>query len=318
MSIVAGIDVSKASLDLYVSGHSEKLENTSSGHKRIGKLCRSKKADLVVMEATGSYHEEVAKYLVKIGLQVAVVNPARPHFFAKARGQRNKTDKVDAKLLSEYGLANPDLRLYVPPSQEQEQITELVRLREDLVLLASTVKSRRKESSGVGMSSAILKEQAEFYKKQIAKVEKEIRDLLSRSEGLGSKADLITSVPGCGDITSWVLLAEVKDFDRFEGSKQIAAFAGVCPSVRQSGTSLKSDGSMCKSGNRHVRKILYLAAMAAIRQEGPLKDFYVSLVARGKLPKQALVAVMHKLIRIVRAVVSSGCPYNAERALTIK
>ena len=155
-----------------------------------------------------------------------------------------------------------------------------------------------------------------FLNGQIAVVEKEITKVLALEKALADAYDLLLGIPGIGAVTAWTILAEVRDIKRFESAKKIAAFAGVCPSLRQSGTSLKGPGKLSRQGNSTLRKALYMAAVAAIRLGGVFQDFYIRLVSQGKAKKTALVAVMHKLIRTAYGVLKSGSPFKQERALT--
>lgn len=315
MKIVAGIDVSKGTLDVCVVSESRRFENSATDHRRLASWLSKRKVELAVMEATGSYHEELALALVEAGIEVAVVNPARVLYFARARGKRNKTDRVDALTLSEFGLAQPDLARYVPPTPQQRALTRLVRMRQDVVAMASTTKVRRQERRLSELERTLLAQQAEFFARQIERIEEEIRSALEACPELSLHVENLRTVPGVGDVSAWSFLAEVGDFERFESAKQVAAYAGVCPAVRQSGTSLKTKGVMSRQGNAQLRKALYMAALSAVRSQGAFKNLYERLVAKGKAKKTALVAVMHKLIRVVYAIVTKKVPFQNERDL---
>lgn len=316
MKIVAGIDVSKGTLDVCADKESKSFANEAEGHRKLSAWLLRRKVDLAVMEATGSYHEELAAHLVERGIPVAVVNPARALYYARSLGKRNKTDRVDAVTLAQMGSAQPDLVRYAPPSDEQKTLTRLVRMRQDVVALASTVKVRKQEKGLLALESQMLAQQAEFFAMQIKGLEEEIRSTLKASPELSLHAENLRTIPGVGEVTAWSLLAEGADFTRFESPKQIAAYTGVCPSVKQSGTSLKTKGTMSRTGNAKLRKALYMAALGAVRSPGAFQDLYSRLVNKGKAKKAALGAVMHKLIRVAYALVKNRCPFNLEGALT--
>lgn len=313
MKIVAGIDVSKDTLDVHFQERSASFANTPAGHKKLAKWCKN--AELIVMEATGAYHFGVACALVKASLPVAVVNPARPCYYAKSMGKRNKTDKVDAKTLAEFGRTH-ELERFVPPTEEAQLLSQYVRLRGDLVAQRSQVKNREQDPLLNTFEASMLKAQAHLLDEQIIKVEGEIERVIQNNAQLKQNLALLVSIPGIGKVTAWTLLGELKDIKRFASSKKVAAFAGLCPSLRQSGTSLRGPGSLSRQGSRTVRKCLYMAAVAAIRQQGVFRDFFLRLVTKGKHKKTALIAVMHKLIRTAYGVLNSECPFNPERALT--
>lgn len=313
MKIVAGIDISKATLDVSLNGKAHSFSNDRVGHLRLYKAI--KKADLVVMEATGSYHFEVAGFLVEKGMAVSVVNPARAHYYAKSLGHRNKTDKVDAKILVAYG-ESCELDRFVPLTHAQLSLNRYVRMRQDLVNQRSSVKGRRKEPILMELEKALLEAQEVFLDKQITQIEDAMDCLVNSNPELKANHEHLTSIPGIGKVTAWSIQGEVKDFSRFVKSKQISAFSGICPSVHESGTSIKRPSHISRHGSCALRKCLYMAAVAAIRIPSVFKDFYIRLVSRGKAKKSALVAVMHKLLRVAYAVVTKGCPFNPERALT--
>ena len=313
MKSVAGIDVSKASLDVCFREKTKTFANDLAGFQALMRWCKG--AELVVMEATGSYHFDLACALHEKGFSVAVVNPARACYYAKSMGKRNKTDSVDAGVLAEFGRTH-ELELFVPPSEAERSLCRLVRLRSDLVVQRAQGKIRVQDPAVTEFERAMWKSQRVFFDEQIAQVETEILNVLASEEGLTAAYGLLLGIPGIGTVTAWTILAEVRDIRRFDSAKKVAAFAGVCPSLRQSGTSLNGPGKLSRQGNSTLRKALYMAAVAAIRIDGSFQDFFVRLVSQGKAKKTALVAVMHKLIRTAYGVLKSGSPFNQERALT--
>ncbi len=313
MKSVAGIDVSKATLDVYFQGKSQSFSNDAAGHRKLAKWC--KKADLFVMEATGAYHFALACALHQEQLPVAVVNPARSCYYAKSRGNRNKTDRVDAKSLAQFGVAH-ELELFVPPTQETQLLCRYVRLRSDLVTQRVQNKNRRQEPGISELECSMLKAQGEFIDTQIQQIESEIEKAVESSEELKTSMNLLTSIPGIGEVTAWTLLAELKDFKRFSSAKKVAAFAGLCPSLRESGTSLKGHSSLSRQGNRTLRKCMYMAAIASIRQANTFQTFYFTLLEKGNTKMAALGAVMHKLIRVAYGVVKNQTPFTEIASLT--
>lgn len=313
MKSVAGIDVSKASLDVCFGEKTKSFDNDSAGIQALMRWCKG--AELVVMEATGSYHFDLACALHEKGFAVAVVNPARACYYAKSMGKRNKTDSVDAGVLAEFGRTH-ELELFVPPSEAERSLCRLVRLRSDLVVQRAQGKIRVQDPAVTEFEVAMWKSQKVFFDEQIGAVEKEIAKVLASEKALTAAYDLLLGIPGIGTVTAWTILAEVRDIKRFDSAKKIAAFAGVCPSLRQSGTSLRGPGKLSRQGNSTLRKALYMASVAAIRLDGVFQDFFVRLVSQGKAKKTALVAVMHKLIRTAYGVLKSGDPFIDKRALT--
>ena len=208
------------------------------------------------------------------------------------------------------------LELFVPPTPSERTLCRLVRLRGDLVALRAQGKSRVQDSALTEFERATWMSQDTFLNAQITQVEKEISKVIEIENSIQESYQLLIGIPGIGKVTAWTILAEVRDIRRFESAKKIAAFAGVCPSLRHSGTSLKGPGKLSRQGNSTLRKALYMAALGAIRHQGIFQAFFIHLVSQGKTKKTALVAVMHKLIRTAYGVLKNGCPFIQEWALT--
>jgi len=317
MKIVAGIDVSKRTLDVFIDGKPFQVANDATGFTRLRAECKRKRVDLVVMEATGSYHETIAIYLCEAGIDVVVLNPARSHYYAKCVGKRVKTDRVDAQVLARFGQTHEaELERYVPPRLSEREFRALVRMRHDLVRTCAAAKTRLQGPVLQALEAKLLHAQIAFFNEQIEVLDEQIKALIQADEALKRKEALLRSIPGVGAITAWTLLAEVGDFARFPSAKQLAAFAGVCPTFRHSGTSQNGPGRMSRAGNPTIRKLLYLAAMAALRSEGVFKTQYTHLVDQGKAKMTAVVAIMHKILRVAYGVIKTGQPFLNEKALT--
>ncbi len=315
MKSIAGIDVSKGSFDVFFAGRSKSFENDDAGHREAAKFCKG--AELIVMEATGSYHLAPACFLHAKGFKVAVVNPARPSYYAKSLGLRSKTDRVDARMLALFGAAH-EPPLFVPPTENEFRLCRLVRLRSDLAAQRAQGRARRHDPAMTEFERAMWDSQEAFLTEQIRQVEREIRGVIASEERFKEAFDHLTSIPGIGAVTAWTILAELRDVKLFASAKKAAAYAGVCPSVRHSGTSLSGPGRLSRQGCAQLRKALYMAAVAAIRIPSPFQAFYLRLLEKGKARKSALAAVMHKLIRVAYGVLKEGAPFNPERDLTIQ
>ena len=141
---------------------------------------------------------------------------------------------------------------------------------------------------------------------QIAQVEREIRRHFDDHPDLKRKRDLLTSIPGIGETTAGSLLAEIPHVDRFESAKVIAAYAGLSPRDRRSGTSIHGRSRMCKTGNARIRKALYLPAVVACRFNPALRPVAQRLAAAGKHKMLIIGAVMRKLLVLAYGILRSG------------
>lgn len=311
MSIIVGIDVSKASLDAWKSnGKARNFPNTRKGF--VSLMHWAADAGLFVMEATGSYHVAAADALHESGRRVSVVNPARAAHYARAIGWKNKTDACDAQVLAKYAQSN-EVPLYVPPSAEIRELRGLVRHRDRLVEQQASLKALLKDPSVEAFESEQIREHLAFLKSATRQVEAKTAELVKTTDELSRRAELLRSIPGLGRITAWVILAQVGDLLRFSCAKELAAFVGVQPALRQSGTSLPPKTSMSKRGNAFLRKYLYMAALGATREDSPFHQFFLRMIEKGKSRKSAIGAVMHKLLRTAYGVVKSGKAFSPQR-----
>jgi transposase len=303
MSIIyAGLDVAKLSLQLHLQDESHSVPNTAAGHARLLALLRAAAAPVhVICEASGGYEQSVVHALHQAELAVCIVDPARVRHFARATGQRAKTDRIDAALLARYGeQVRP--RPTAPLSAAMAQMRELVRRRAQLleVLQLSRQHASHLTLPGLRRQSAALVRQV---RRQIAAVEKQIQTVVADEESLRQRAQQLQSVSGVGPATAAVLLAEMPELGTLNRG-QAAALAGVAPFARESG---KWRGKRFVGGGRApVRKALYMAALVGSRANAVLRERYERLRARGKPAKVALVALMRHLLIHLNALLKNS------------
>jgi transposase len=153
----------------------------------------------------------------------------------------------------------------------------------------------------------------DFLSHQVAQVKKRLNDAIKAHPDLVAQQQLLASIPGIGEHTAAIVLAEIGSIELFASARQLAAFAGLTPRESLSGTSLRGRTRLCKIGNPRLRKALYFPALTAIRYVEPIQQFRAQLLARGKNKRQVVGAVMHKLIRIIYGVLSSQQPFNVDK-----
>lgn len=265
----------------------------------------------LVMEATGNYSLELAAWLLaaRPDLCPAIVNPGFIAAHAKSLGQRNKTDRADARVIARFG-AERSPQPHQPLTEEQAQLRELTRERQSVIAERVAVAGRAAEGS---CSSVVLN----IWKKRIAQLEKIEEQLLAAIEELvqsvpqfNADLQLLTSIPGVGFMTAATILAELGDLRAFTRARALSAFTGLSPRQHQSGSSVHGRTRMSKKGNPRVRSALYMAAMAAVRGDHALGRYYRHLLAQGKSKMAALGAVMRKLLVLMRALLISNTPYR--------
>lgn len=317
-----GIDVSKATFDVAWWGDLpfQEMVNRSFPRSpegvRVWLACFTPSERLgmaAVMESTTGYCKELAAWILQAcpGFHVAIANPHRVKGYACSLGLRNKTDRVDARMLAKFGQERQP-GAWAPLSASQEELRALTRTRTKLKATRTAYRNRLKsKTGGFPVDRKCQEDLVRYLDRQIQVLEKGIRDLGRRDPALGRDLKLLVSIKGVGLITAASVLGAAGDLRRFTRRGELCAFLGVAPRQFQSGTSVHGKTHMCRTGGKHVRAVLYMAAVATCRTKGPLGDYYRRLVAAGKLPKSALGALMRKLLVVMRAVLIQGKPYQA-------
>lgn len=268
----------------------------------------------VVMESTGAFSVELAAWLVLLrgGLRPAIVNPRHTANYLKSMGARGKTDRLDARALAFYGVERRPAP-YEPPTPARAELRELSRLRDDLVAERTAWLNRKGDGAGrVSKAASRLVERRENQLgRDIGRIEREMKALIKRDADLGRDYGLLVSIPGVAMVTACVVLAELGDLRRFDRARQLSAFAGLDVWHNTSGSSVQGRPHMGKAGNGRVRQALYMASMVAVRKEGPMREQYEGRKLQGKPPKVALGAQMRKMLVLMRALLISGKPYDA-------
>lgn len=289
----AGLDIHKASLALHLAGRDHVLPNDPAGHRRLVALLRAAKAMpvQVVCEASGGWERALVAALHAAGVPVSVLNPARVRAFARALGQRAKTDPLDAALLARCGEALRPAPTPAP-APAQAALQELVRYRAQLLAQLTTA---RQQQAGLGLPVLVRQSRARLKRLEsdVAKLDALLAEHLAAQADLAAKAARLQAVPGVGVQTACSLLAELPELGQLN-RYQVAALAGVAPHPRQSGQ--WQGQSHIGGGRAPVRRALYMAALSAARWYPPLRVFYERLRAAGKPAKVALTAVMRKLV----------------------
>lgn len=264
-----------------------------------------------VMEATGRYSTELAVWLVeqRPGLSPAIAPPRQTSSFIKSLGVRNITDKIAAQGLAVYGRERAP-EAYTPLSDGEFALREVCRYRDSLVRQRTMLKNQSGENT---LNSFVVRNRAKrlgLLEKDIARSENEMCRMVGADPELERDIVLLSTIFGVGFLTAVVIRVELGDLRRFEKARSLSAFAGLNPSVRQSGTSVRGRTRLSKQGNSRARQALYLAAMTAIRKPSELSHTYQALKAKGKTHMAALGAVMRKILVLMRAILIHEKPYE--------
>ncbi len=307
MELVAGIDVSKATLDVSIAaGPVCRFANSNPGIRRLLQHIDRAGVTQAVCEATGGYERLLVSRLRATAIRVHVAHPLRVRAFARACGYEAKTDPLDAQVLSHYGRVFP-VSDTEPPAREEEreELQQLLRRRRQLV--AQRVQERNRLDKGVRASvGQSTRRHIHWLDQEIARLEEEYQALLKSCGPLCRQAELYGSVPGVGPLTAATLVAFLPELGQRDG-KALTSLVGLAPWSRDSGH--KRGTRSIRGGRAVVREVLYMAAMSVIRIEGIHQRFYQALRQRGKAGKVALIAVMRKLLLHLNAVARRGTPW---------
>lgn len=299
MSVV-GVDVSKADFHACLLQGTRRAKksfpNGPAGYRRLMTWLRNRKcvAAHVCMEATGAYWLGLAQAVYESGATVSVVNPSRTALFARSQLRRTKTDAVDAEMIAQFCQTQRP-SAWSPPAPEILELRGLLTYREHLIGEQIRFKQVAK-GVRVGRKLARLHdEQLDNLAEMLTEIEEQIGGVIGAHASLEAGVAALTSIRGIGLITAAALVAKLP-VSRLRDGKAAAAYAGLTPRERQSGTSVRGQARICKTGSSSLRRDLYMPAIAAIRFNPILAAFAERLRDRGKAPKVIIAAVMRKLV----------------------
>lgn len=301
--ITAGIDVSKDKLDVYCQKKYYEYANDKGGIKSLIAFCRKKDVEKLICEATGGYEIPLVLACNAEKLPISRINPRQGRDFAKASGKLAKTDRIDARTLDEF------LRAFDCKTTDISANAELsawVRHRETLVAERADAKKRHAKSTLPGVQAQLEKLIA-CLGEQIAEAEEKIEEIIENDNKNAQKREILQSFRGVGAVVSSVVIAELPEIGQVSAA-QIAALAGVAPYNADSG---KKTGKRCiRGGRKIVRNALYQAALVAKGHNSEMKKYYEKLVEKGKSFKQAIVAVMRKILITLNSMVKNNQKWN--------
>jgi transposase len=302
-----GIDVAKDWLDVAGLGEAAwRVDNDAAGIATLVEKLTARTPQLIVLEATGGLETAATAALLAAGLPVAVVNPTRVRAFATARGQRAKTDALDAQVLAQFAE-----RMQPPPRPVPDATTQ--ELRAILVRRRQMVEMRVSEENRRATVAASLRPRLEAHlawlSEEVSALDAALAATVASSPAWQAKETLLRSIPGIGPVVARTLLAQLPELGTLT-CREAAALAGVAPLNRDSGRTQRP--RRIGGGRGGVRAALYMAALTAARCDPTMRAFSQRLDRHGKPGKVTLVACMRKLLTIANAVLRDGVPWRAE------
>ena len=331
-----GIDVSKAKLDcalLREAGTAKRLDKTftndaagikallawldsklSSKHNADANAASGKARVHVLMEPTGVYHERAALWLVEAGLTVSLVNPARLRSYAVAIGVVSKNDRLDSAVLARYGAAETP-EPWQPPTLAAQTLNALLARREALCQDIQREQNRHEKTRfALNTPATVLDSIAqtlEFLNRQLGALEKEIDQHIDSDPTLKHNDQLLRSIKGVGPRVAQRMNALMSSH-RFKSAEALAAYIGLTPCERLSGSSVRGKTRLSKKGPAQLRHLLFMPAIVAKQHNPHVKAIYARLIAKGKPKMSAIGAAMRKLVHLCFGVLHSGKPYSPE------
>lgn len=299
-NIIVGIDVSKDRLDVALrpSGEAFTVARNAEGLEQLTQRLRGLSPQLVALEATGGFETIAAAALAAAELPVVVVNPVQIRAFAKAVGQRAKTDPIDAAVIAHFAEATkPPVRAL--PDEASRLLADLVARRRQIVEMIVAERQRQKHLT-IPHLRASIDRLLKALQKELTSVDTDIGDIVRASPAWREKENLLASVPGVGPVISRTLIAELPELGHLT-RRQIASLAGLAPFTRQSGR--WRGKSFIGGGRSAVRTVLFMGAMVAKRVNPVLRAVFDRLVAAGKPKMVALVAIARKLLTMLNAII---------------
>jgi len=294
------------------------FSNTPSGHSELVKWatqdeCRAR----VCLESTGVYSLSLAFHLdAAANVEVSVVNPRAIKNFAKAALQRGKTDAMDARLILEY-LKRMHFKAWQAPAREMLELQTLSRRVVQLNTELSRERSRRHAALRLGESGRFVVNDLEVCMRHISRrlvlLEEEIQRLIDSQVELSERYRQLESITGIAKKSGPKILAELGGLPSDMEAKQWVAYSGLDPRPDESGSNTHKPRRITKQGNRYLRNALYLPALVASQRDKHVKAYYEHLLAKGKKPKQALVAIMRKLLLAIWGMFQTGELWQGEK-----
>jgi transposase len=315
-----GIDIAKLKFNVCLINLSGKLKhklfpNNATGFEQLTQWLSKLGVRRVhaCLEATGTYSEALALFLHDNGHTVSLINPAAIKAFAQSRLSRTKTDRVDAELIARFCLAQAP-SAWTPLPAELRELQALVRRLESLIEMRVMEENRLSSLITVDSVRQSVEEHLAYLNEQIKRTEELIRNHINSNPTLRRQSQLLDSIPGIAETTAALLLSEITDITQYRSARQVAAYAGLVPRERQSGSSVRGRTRLSKIGNARLRRALYFPAITALRCSPFFQAWAEGLRQRGKSKMSIICAVMRKLVHLAYGVLKSGREFDPQWA----
>ena len=310
-----GIDISKATLDLYDGKKSSKITNDTQGFQfileRYGATKRDRDALCLIFEPTGIYGYDLVDFCHTHRIKAYIVGSKEAREYARSIKQRSKTDKIDAKVLYRYHTQIHDCMLTVPSRNASlTKLNQRRNLYEKYQTMIQQLKNLHEATDKTDHALiAMIQEQVDVLQERMDDLFEAIKALVLTVDENKTHFTNLQTIPGIADKSALHLLLEVMRYPHAT-VKEMTALMGLDPVFKESGV-YRGKTRISKQGGKRFRQRLYMATVVSIRYNDRLKAFYEGLISRGKPKKLALLAAMRKLLVISMAIIRNKEPYRA-------
>jgi len=306
--VIIGADIGSVEIVLACNDASRPTATIANEKKAIDRWLKTlPQGSSIGMEATGRYHRRLADQAAALGLTVYVLNPKDVAYYARALGQRGKTDRLDAQTIARYvAREGKDLHPYCPPTAAQRDIATLLQQRATWVKHAVALEQ---SLSDVACLQREAQRAITAIRDLIAAIECKLKAQIAANQALEARRKRLQSIAGVGPLVS-IALAQRFDRIAYPNSDAAVAAYGLDPRPKESGQFV-GKRKLSKRGNPEERRLVYLAAMSAARTQA-WKPYFAKLLAKGLSKTAAYCALARKIIRVAFAIWNSNATFNPE------
>lgn len=279
------------------------------------KLTDSEISVRYVMESTGVYHQKLAYYLDQNKHNVSIVLPNKISNYIRTLELKTITDKSCSRAIAQFGLERK-LDNWTKPNSVYKELQQLTRERDQIVQERSVVKNQihaeNAEAEPNQKSLERMQARIRFLNSQEKEIKGDIAEIVNKNTDLKQVVNRASSIPGVGELTAVIVLAETNGFEFIRNKSQLASYAGLDVKEKQSGTSVNGKPRISKKGNRNLRKSMHLPALTAVKWDENFREIYARLISKHGIKMKALVAIQRKILELIYILFKNETVYDKE------
>jgi transposase len=268
-----------------------------------------------VMEATRVYHQKFAYYLEENKYDISIVLPNKISNYIRTLELKTITDKSCSQAIAQFGLERK-LDNWKKTNNVYRECQQLTRERDQIVqersILKNQIHAEKTEAMPNSKSLERMELRIQFLNKQEKEIKIDIKEIISKNPDIDNVIKRITTIPGIGELTAVIVLAETNGFELIRNKAQLASYAGLDVKEKQSGTSVKGKPKISKKGNRNLRKSVHLPSLSAVKWDDNFREIYVRLVSKHGIKMKALVAIQRKLLELIYVLFKNETVYDKD------